>query len=144
MNNIYARAYTEVLEIISHFTKEEYSKIPIEKINFYKANQDKGYNYKINPEIDLSKQYISKEANAILVSLYRDYFATKSQKIVLEESLNKNQENFEKEKIGFNIFNKENVEDIENKNYIEENQIVKYKRNFISNFVNFIKKLLSK
>ena len=33
--NLYAKAYTEVLEIISYFSKEEYSKIPSEKIEFY-------------------------------------------------------------------------------------------------------------
>ena len=42
MTNNYAKAYTEVLEILSHFSDEEYSKIPIEKIEFYKNNMDKG------------------------------------------------------------------------------------------------------
>ena len=32
MTNNYAKAYTEVLEILSHFSDEEYSKIPIEII----------------------------------------------------------------------------------------------------------------
>ena len=40
MTNIYAKAYTEVLEILNHFSKEEYSKIPQEKIDFYKNNMD--------------------------------------------------------------------------------------------------------
>ena len=31
MNNKYAKAYTEVLEILRHFTEEEYSRIPKEK-----------------------------------------------------------------------------------------------------------------
>ena len=44
-----------------------------------------------NPEIDLSVQYISNEANAILVSLFRDYFASENQKIKLINLLNKNQ-----------------------------------------------------
>ena len=35
MTNSYAKAYKEVLEILSHFSAEEYSKIPQEKINFY-------------------------------------------------------------------------------------------------------------
>lgn len=85
MINTYNKAYTEVLEILKHLPIEEYSKIPQNKINFYKSNADKNYNYIINPNIDLSKQYISKEANAILVTLFRDYFATEKQK----ETLNK-------------------------------------------------------
>ena len=73
MNEKYAKAYTEVLEIISHFSEEEYSKIPSETIRFYEENMDTSYNYKINPQIDLNQQYISKEAEALLVILFRDY-----------------------------------------------------------------------
>ena len=43
MNNNYSKAYTEVLEIIKYFPEEEYSKIPKEKIDFYKKNMDKNY-----------------------------------------------------------------------------------------------------
>ena len=35
MNNTYSKAYTEVLEIINHFSEEEYKKIPKEKIDFF-------------------------------------------------------------------------------------------------------------
>ena len=52
MINTYAKAYTEVLEILKYFSEEEYSKIPQEKIEFYKNNMDKNYNYNINPNID--------------------------------------------------------------------------------------------
>lgn len=95
MNNSYAKAYTEVLEILSHFSAEEYSKIPQEKINFYKNNMKKNYEYSIDPDIDLSKQYISKEANAILISIFRDYFANDSQRQTLNNLLNQNQEKHE-------------------------------------------------
>ena len=95
MNNSYAKAYTEVLEILSHFSAEEYSKIPQEKINFYKSNMEKNYEYSIDPDIDLSKQYISKEANAILISIFRDYFANDSQRQTLNNLLNQNQKEYE-------------------------------------------------
>lgn len=121
MTNTYARAYTEVLEILKHFSKEEYSKIPIEKINFYKDNMDKDYIYEINPEIELSKQYISKEANAILVSLFREYFATEEQRKTLDNLLNQNQQKLEeikREKYSVdNIFKNNNEE--ENKEKVE-------------------------
>ena len=95
MNNSYAKAYTEVLEILSNFSAEEYSKIPQEKINFYKNNMKKNYEYSIDPDIDLSKQYISKEANAILISIFRDYFANDSQRQTLNNLLNQNQKEYE-------------------------------------------------
>lgn len=112
MNNLYAKAYTEVLEIINHFSEDEYKKIPKEKIAFYEKHKDRKYDFKINPNIDLAEQNISRKANAILVSLFRDYFATAKQKEILKNLLQQNQEKLEKEKYlkynPDNIFNKSN------------------------------------
>lgn len=98
INTIYAKAYTEVLEIIKHFPEGEYNKIPKEKIEFYKDNKDNDYVFVINPEIDLSEQNISPEANAIIVNLFRDYFATEEQKVKIKEILDLNQKKEELEK----------------------------------------------
>lgn len=112
MNNLYAKAYTEVLEIINRFSEDEYKKIPKEKIDFYEKHKDRKYDFKINPNIDLAEQNISRKANAILVSLFRDYFATAKQKEILKNLLQQNQEKLEKEKYlkynPDNIFNKSN------------------------------------
>lgn len=98
MNNTYSKAYTEVLEIIRHFSEEEYNKIPEEKIDFFEKNKDKDYNFKIDPDLDLAEQNISQNANAILVALFRDYFATDKQKETLNNLLHQNQEKMEVEK----------------------------------------------
>ena len=114
INTIYAKAYTEVLEIIKHFPEEEYNKIPKEKIEFYKDNRDKDYNFTINPEIDLSEQNISAEANSIIVNLFRDYFATEEQKIKIKEILDLNQKKEEQEKK--EKYNPDDIFKKENKN----------------------------
>lgn len=98
MNDKYSKAYTEVLEIISYFSEEEYSKIPSEKIKFYEDNKDKDYKYKINPKMDLQEQNISREAEAILIILFRDCFATEKQKEILNNLLKQNQEKADQEK----------------------------------------------
>ena len=98
MTNTYAKAYTEVLEILKYFPHEEYLKIPKEKILFYKNNMDKDYKFTINPNIELSEQKISNEANAVLISLFRDYFATEKQKTILKNSLFQNELIKEKKK----------------------------------------------
>lgn len=90
-DNLYAKACTEVLEILSHFSEEDFSKIPTDKIEFFEKNKDEDYEYKIDPDIDLSKQYISDEANAIIVGLYKEYFATEHQKNVIDDILKHNQ-----------------------------------------------------
>ena len=151
MINTYNKAYTEVLEILKYLPAEEYSKIPQEKINFYKNNAEKTYNYIINPNIDLSKQYISKEANAILITLFRDYFATEKQKNTLNKLLSQNQEkleNIKKEKYNSNKIFRNNIrntiiaDSIENEKdlaLVEINNIKWYKKIY-----KIIKKLLRK
>ena len=94
----YAKAYTEVLEIIKYFPEEEYAKIPIEKLEFYKKYRDQDYIFSINPEIDLSEQNISKEANSIIINLFRDYYATEEQKVKIKEILELNQKKEEEKK----------------------------------------------
>ena len=46
MDNMYATAYSEVLEILKYIPKEEYNKIPNEKIEVFKAKYDKKYKFK--------------------------------------------------------------------------------------------------
>lgn len=140
--NSYSKAYTEVLEILNHLSEEEYSKIPIEKIEFYKNNMDKEYDYKINPEVDLEKQYISNEANAILITLFRDYFATDKQREILKNLLRQNQDKLEQEKR--EKYNPNNIfkENIRLNAINKQMQVVEYKEPFINKFKRFIYKLL--
>lgn len=149
MTNTYARAYTEVIEILSYFSKEEYNKIPEEKINFYKKHMDKDYIYNINPEIDLSEQKVSKEANAILISLFRDYFATEKQRQTLNNLLNQNQEKLEKiktEKYNYKNLFKEKItdeEELTSNNKSLQNSIIKIEEiSFIKKIVEKVKKFL--
>ena len=154
INNTYARAYTEVLEILKHFPEKEYKKIPVEKINFYKNHMDKNYQFTINPKMDLANQNISKEANAIIVSLYRDYFATKEQKVKIKEILDLNQKKEEIEKrknyTPDDIFKNNRQANTVQANTVSENsknsdttnQLVKYKENFFIRFKKFIFKFL--
>lgn len=147
MTNTYAKAYTEVLEILGQFSIEEYSKIPKEKIDFYKNNMDKDYIYKINPEIDLSQQYISKEANAILISLFRDYFATENQRKTLSNLLNQNQvklEETKREKYNSNNLFKKNKDNVINE-VKEEKSLVEIKEEkWFKKIFYFFKRLFRK
>ena len=147
MTNTYSKAYTEVLEILGQFSIEEYSKIPKEKIDFYKNNMDKDYIYKINPEIDLSQQYISKEANAILISLFRDYFATENQRKTLSNLLNQNQvklEETKREKYNSNNLFKKNKDNVINE-VKEEKSLVEIKEEkWFKKIFYFFKRLFRK
>ena len=151
MINAYKRAYTEVIEIIKYFPNEEYAKIPLEKINYYKENMDKDYNFQINPNIELEKQNISREANAILVTLFNDYFATDRQKEILNNLLKQNQQKLEKQKQEkynpSNLFmqsktQQQNTVTLQKNN--SESSLVEIKEKFFTNFINFIKNIFKR
>lgn len=149
INSRYAKAYTEVFEIIKYFPQNEYNKIPKEKIEFYKNNMDKDYVFSISPEIDLSEQNISPEANAVIVNLFIDYFATDEQKIKIEEILYLNQKKEEKEKRERynpdNIFknvNEDKYINLEAPENTRNTALIEYKESFFAKFLNFIYKIL--
>ena len=96
--NRYAKAYKEVLEIIKYFSREDFSKIPIEKIQFMKENMDTNYEFEFDPLVPLSEQNISKKAYAIIIVLFENYFATEKQKIAIHEILRLNEYKAELEK----------------------------------------------
>ena len=149
IDSAYSKAYTEVLEIIKYFPEEEYNKIPEEKIEFYKNNMDKDYIFTINPEIDLSEQNISSEANAIIVNLFTDYFATEEQKVIIKEILELNQKKEEEEKSKkynpddiFKKVNKEECINLEATKKSTNTELIEYKESFFTKFKNFILRIL--
>ena len=100
--------------------------------------------------IDLSEQSISLEANAIIVNLFTDYFATEEQKVKIKEILDLNQKKDEQEKREkYNpddIFKKTNKYTETANIEISENNtntaLIEYKESFFSRFKNFILKIL--
>ena len=157
MNNKYAKAYTEVVELLNALPIDEFSQIPSEEIEFYKENMDKDYNFLIDSGVDLSKQNISFEANSIIIDIFQIYFATEEQKKKIEKILEKNsaeEDALKRERYNpDNIFKKEvssNIkveEKIENKNVdVEKNEIlpINVKENIFSKIKNFILRIFNK
>lgn len=77
---VYANAYKEVIEVLKYVSKEDYDKIPQDKINLFKkcANENYNFTYDINKTLD--EQNVSKKAKTIIAILYRDYWATDEQR----------------------------------------------------------------
>ena len=144
-------AYNEVYQILSCLDSDEYKKIPkklVETIDFYRNKQ---HEYKINFDIDLSKQIMLPETKAILFNIFKDYLATEEQKkkiiefqkrdmhvlmrkktMSLEEIYNSkvgNMSSFEKDN---NFMEEKNIVKIENKSFIGK-IIKKIKSIFIKN-----------
>ena len=97
MNENYKKAYTEVLEIIKYLPEEEYEKISKERIKFFEENCDKNYNFNFDISKTLEEQEFLRETNAIIVTLFRDFFATEKQKEKLQKILIDNEEKYQEE-----------------------------------------------
>lgn len=134
----YANAYSEVLEILKNISKEDYNKIPIEKINLFKTKANKEYKFEYNPMLTLNEQKVSKRAKAIIAILFRDYWATPEQK---EKILSK--QNYDRIRIEFDKRNQYNPNDIF-KNMVKEKSAVADENNLpikVKNN-NFLKKII--
>lgn len=142
MNERYKKAYVEVLEIISYFSEEEYNKIPKEKIEFYEANKDNSYNFKFDPEKDLNEQNVSKEAKAIIVNLFKDYFATEDQKEKLKQILKNNEDKANKEKK--QKYNADKLFNNKNQDKEDETALIIKDENIFKKIWNYIKGIFKK
>lgn len=141
----YADAYTEVYEILCCLNEEEYSKIPEELIEVFEENRNLEYEYEINDEQDLSKQPMLKETKAILLNIFRDYFATPEQNQKIKQWLKEDREYLEKqkqEKYNSNVFeNNKKYEKINNEESKEILPIEIKKQSIFYRIINKLKRI---
>ena len=136
VDNKYAIAYSEILEILKHIPIEDYNKIPKTKIELFETNANNEYTFNYDPSKTLEEQNVSNITKGIIILLFRDYWATGVQrnKIIAKQNYDRMKlEEKKKEKYNpDNIFNKKQgvINDIvEEHNVKEENMaIVKYKK----------------
>mgnify|MGYP004471381333 FL=1 len=139
----YANAYSEVLEILKYIPLEDYNKIPKNKIELFKTNANNDYSFNYNPSKTLEEQEVSKIAKGIIAILFRDYWATESQrnKILTKQNYDKMKLEGEKK----SKYNPNNL--FKNKKIIEEKittkEMIKYKENIFKNIIIKIKRLLN-
>lgn len=149
----YARAYTEVIEILKYVPEEDVNKIPKEKLDFYKNNMDTEYDYKIDTTKEFESQEISDKTKAILANIFRDYWATPYQKERIEEKEKNDIKKIEEEKREKynpdNIFKNTNQKSVDKvikeESETEENDnlpIEVKKESFFKKLINFLKSLI--
>ena len=104
VDNKYAVAYSEVLEILKHIPLEDYNKIPKTKIEFFKTNADNEYTFNYDPSKTLEEQNVSNITKGIIILLFRDYWATEIQrnKIIAKQ-------NYDRMKLEEKKYNPDNI-----------------------------------
>ncbi len=145
VNIEYANAYSEVLEILKYISEEDYDKIPQNKIELFKTNSNKDYKFIYNPEKTLDEQNVSKRAKAIIGVLFRDYWATDSQreKIIIKQN-NDRIILEEQKKSLYDIEDIFRIRNVNNENKVEEiTQMIVNKESFIKKCINKIKFFLN-
>lgn len=146
----YANAYTEVLEILKYIPKEDYNKIPKNKIELYETYSNKNYNFIYNPDKTLDEQNVSKIAKGVIAILYRDYWANESQREFIIKKQNYDRmkiEELKREKYDPNkIFsNKDDTSDnikidINKDNYLLNKEDIKWYKKFFKFIIKIFKK----
>lgn len=94
MKNSSNMVYNEVLEVLKYASKDEYEKIPKEKIEYYKQNKDETYEYTFNS----NNTSISNKACILLVKLYLNYIASEKEREEIINDLKENSKLVEQEK----------------------------------------------
>jgi len=84
------KACNEVLVLLKMLQEAELKKIPETEIKFLEEHIDVNYNFSVNPEVPINEVNISRKAKAILVVLWKKYFATDIQKQKLDKILQEN------------------------------------------------------
>lgn len=84
------KACNEVLVLLKMLPETELKKIPEVEIKFLEEHRDVNYNFSVNPEVPINEVNISRKAKAILVVLWKKYFATDIQKQKLDKILQEN------------------------------------------------------
>lgn len=151
MEEIYHKAYKEVIEILKYVPQESVNKIPKTTLETFEKKMDKDYVFNIDINKSFEEQNLLEETKDIFAVIFRDYWATPYQRERI-----KAKEKYDRQKIEEEKANKYNPDDIFNKKIKEQNKEntkqqneeqtvnnlpVEYKEKFYEKIINFFKKL---
>lgn len=142
MENIHAKAYREVYEILKKVPEEDFKKIPKEVLLMLQIKMDKEYKYKLVNDLDFEKQKMLRETKILLAIIYRDFWATECERDRINKKVN-----YDVKKCEENKKEKYSPDDIfknakRKKEMIQENAnlpSVLEKRNFFERLISYIK-----
>ena len=80
IDEVYRNSFKEVYDVLENTDVELVNKIPNKFLNFIKENMNVNYITHINPNVEISKQPLLKETEAILSLIYRSYWITDVEK----------------------------------------------------------------
>ncbi len=147
MENKYALAYSEVLEILKYVNIEDFNKIPKSKIKLFEKYRDKQYMFCYDINKTLNEQNVSEITKGILILLFRDYWANEIQREKIIKKQNYDRIKLEEEKREkYNpdiIFKNKEIKSTENPTLDNVSMII-YKKSIFKRFLDKIKSIFAK
>ena len=98
MEDNYAKAYKEVIEVLNFVPKKSVDKIPQSMIDTFKAKMDNDYDFKVDIDKSFEEQELLDETKAIFANIFRDYWATPYQKARIEAKEKSDRQKLEEER----------------------------------------------
>ena len=145
----YANAYKEVLIVLNNLTKEDYTKIPKEYIEFLTANCNNDYEFNYDNSKTFEEQDLLDDTKYILFGLFEKFGATELQKEKIKAFRNNYYNQLEEEKREkynpntiFKDINKDEKNNIEESKENTNVNLIEYKESLFTKFKNFILKVL--
>lgn len=131
---MYARACTEVLEILKDAPPEDINKIPKELIEALESKKDKNYKFETNSYMSFENEDISETARVMLMGIFREY--------IMKSQIDEQEQKVEN-KVDIEENSKSNAEEINNENNDEEQiALIEIKKESLyRKIINFFKKL---
>lgn len=148
MKGNYYKAYKEVIEILKYVPQESVNKIPKRMLKTFESKMDNDYIFNVDIDKNFEEQNLLEETKDIFAIIFRDYWATPSQRERI-----KAKENYDKKIIEEEKYKKYNSNDIfyekirkkdKQKNEKTGKELpVRYKEKFYLKLINLLKKFLN-
>lgn len=139
----YAKAYTELLEVLKHVSSSSLNKIPKENLEMYNQNKDKNYKYEYNSKLEFEQQQMSRLTRILIANIYIQYWASEEERNRIKQMDKNELDQMEIEKR--NMYNPDDLfSNRKKENKIEKESLaIINKKNIIERIVEKIKQILN-
>ena len=141
LNQRYAEASVEVLDILEHMDPNDLVKVSNKFIDFLKENASKNYICNLDYSKKLNDMELKEETRGLLALMYEKYWCPEEEKEELKKKFYENEKKYQKELREKynpdNIFTKNQDNIIESEN--NQTQLIEYKESVFRKILNKIR-----
>ena len=141
LNQRYAEASVEVLDILEHMNANDFAKVSNKFIEFLKENASKNYICNLDYSKKLNDMELKEETRGLLAIMYERYWCTEEEKEDLQKKFYENEQKYREELR--EKYNPDNIFSKKQDNIIEpgnnQMQLIEYKETIFRKLLNKIR-----